>query len=233
MPIRKHPWTRLLVVLLFAACAGCGGKSGDDRTPAQDDGVVAESAKPRPRSQPKPEPPPTIPKLVLSKEFADKCRVSQGDQMPDADLRDLEGKPKTLKSMYGRKLTVVCLWSAGAAKGPQLLGLKQILRDLAEIGGKHKAPDVQLLGVNVKDSPEVAGELLKDADVAFANVLDPQGTFFDKVGTDALPRVYLLDESGRILWLDLLQLTSFDSNLRQLEFYIGIELKRKAKEAKP
>ena len=237
MPIRKHPGTRLLVFVLLAACAGCGGKSGDDRTATRDDGTfVAKPAKTpkktKPANKPKPEEPLKIPTVVLSKEFEEKCRVFQNQQMPDAELPDLDGNVKPLKSLYGAKLTVVCFWSAGTTpKGPQTFGLKQMLSDLAAVGGKFPSPDFQLLGVNVKDPPEAAGKLLKEANVAFTNVLDPQGTFFDKVGADALPRIYLLDAHGKILWFELLQLTSFDSSLRQLEFAVEIALGRKANKA--
>jgi peroxiredoxin len=235
MPIRKHPWTRLLMVLLLAACVGCGGKTGENQTGAPDDGVPVKTKKTVKKTtptgyKPKPEEPPKIPTVVLSKEFEEKCRVFQGQQMPDAELTDLAGNAKELKSLYGGKLTVVCFWSAGAAEGRQRIGLRQVLADLAETTDKYKAPEVQVLGVNVKDPPEVAGKLLKEAKVEFANMLDPQGALFDKIGTNALPRIYLLDAGGKILWFDLLQLTSFDSSLRQLEFAIKIAIKPEGEE---
>lgn len=237
MPIRKHPGTRLLVLFLLAAYAGCSGKSGDDRTAAtgDDGGIAVRPAKTRKKTKPvykpKPEEPPKIPTVVLSKEFEEKCRVFQNQPMPDAELTDLEGNAKTMKSLYGSKLTVVCFWSLSATpKGPQIIGLKQMLKDLAAIGGKFPATDVRLVGIDVKDPPDEAGKLLKEIDVTFTNLLDPQAAFFDKVGTDALPRIYLLDARGKILWFELLKLTSFDSSLRQLQFAAEIALRQEANE---
>ena len=34
-------------------------------------------------------------------------------------------------------------------------------------------------------------------------MLDPQGEYFKTVAKEKLPRVYLLDASGKILWFDI------------------------------
>ncbi len=232
MPTGKRSWTWLLMFSLLAVCWGCGGKTSEQRTaegPEGGGGLVktSKTGKTQPPRKPKPEPPPTIPKVELTKEYEQKCRVFQGQQMPEAELTDLESNAKPLKSLYGSKLTVVCFWSLGATpKGPPTIGLKQMLAELAAIGGKFPPPSVRFAGVDVNDPPEEAAKLLKEANVTFSNLFDPQGTFFEKIGTDALPRIYLLDAQGKILWFDLLKLTSFDSNLRQLEFCIEIALKQ-------
>jgi hypothetical protein len=69
---------------------------------------------------------------------------------------------------------------------------------------------VQVIGVNVGDSAEVVRERLAKAEATFPNLLDGDKKFFAAVATEKLPRVYLLDEKGKILWFD----TEFSDNSR-------------------
>ena len=215
-----------------------GGKTGDERTAATgDDGVgvvkpVKTAKKTTPRYKPKPEEPPKIPTVALSKEHEKTCRVFQYQQMPDAELPDLEGNTKAVKALYGQKLTVICFWSVGPSPDRlHILGLEQMLGELAAVAKNRGKKGVRVIGVNVKDSPEVAGKLLKESNADFDNLLDPEGAFFDKVATEALPRIYLLNAQGKVLWFDLIKVRSSDSSIRQLEFAIEIAVKQEQKSA--
>jgi len=86
-----------------------------------------------------------------------------------------------------------------------------------------------VIGINVGDPAEKAAEAVEAADAAFPNFLDPDGEYFAKIATGKLPRTYLLDADGRVLWFDLeYSLTT----RRQLEQAVEAAL-RDAPAAKP
>ena len=68
---------------------------------------------------------------------------------------------------------------------------------------------VAVVGVNEHDTAEVVRQRLAEAGASFPNLMDPDGSFFAKVATEKLPRVYLLrgkakpNEEGKILWFDV------------------------------
>jgi hypothetical protein len=233
MPIREHPWTWLLVVFLVVLCCGCGSKTGDDRTAAQDDGgvVVKPAQSPKkttPRYKPKPEEPPKIPTVAWSQEDLATCRVLVGDTMPDAELPDLQGQPQALKGLYGGRLTVVCFWTAGKTRKEELTA-REMLSVLAdEVAARYADQGVRVVAVNVKDSPEAIAKLLPaEGDGKVSNLSDPQGTLFDKLAKERLPRIYLLDPAGRILWFDM---EYSNGSMRLLHQGLKIALTQKPKD---
>jgi peroxiredoxin len=62
---------------------------------------------------------------------------------------------------------------------------------------------VAVVGVNTGDDPQAARELIKLAGARFPNLSDRQGEAFKQVATTKVPRTYLVDASGKILWFDL------------------------------
>ena len=51
-----------------------------------------------------------MPQLVMSVGHAAMCKVKVGDDLPDATMTDLAGKPRKLSELRGQKLTVVPNW---------------------------------------------------------------------------------------------------------------------------
>jgi hypothetical protein len=170
---------------------------------------VAEKAKPSPaaskpkQQQPAPPPPPTIPKVALSEELNASCLVKVGDAMPGAELPDAAGKISTLESLYGQKLTVVCLWTIGSHRS-QLVALSA-LRDLTkEVADPFGPKGVRLVGINVSNTPDDVRKEVSQAGAKFPNLLDSKGEYFAKLAKDKrMPRIYLLDSGGRVLWFDV------------------------------
>ena len=50
---------------------------------------------------------------------------------------------------------------------------------------------------------DVVAKHTEEADVTFPSLLDPGGAYFAAVATERLPRIYLLDADGKILWFDM------------------------------
>jgi hypothetical protein len=156
------------------------------------------------KSEQPPPPPPTIPKVALSDALQASCLVKVGDALPAAELSDAAGKTQTIASLYGRKLTVVCLWTIGTTERSKLVAeavLEDLTKDVVEPYGDK---GVRVVGINVGDPAAAVQEEFNQASAKFPCLLDPKGEFLAKIARDKqMPRVFLLDGAGKILWFDV------------------------------
>ena len=139
--------------------------------------------------------PAKIPPVALSKAHAALCKVIVGDTMPEITLSPLAGgAPVTLSSLFGEKATVVVFWSPDR---------RMAREQLADLGPDVVAPfgesGVAVVGIAVG----APAAMLKAAKREFPNLLDADGKAFAEVGSEKLPRTYLLDPQGEILWFDI------------------------------
>jgi peroxiredoxin len=142
--------------------------------------------------------PSEMPRLALSDAHASLCLAKVGDALPDAELVNLDGQTQQLSTLLGKKLTVVAFWTAS-----DRYSLEE-LEDLSRmVAAPYSGYGVNVVGVNTADSSDVARELSEKRDVVFPIVLDDGGKLLAQVSSGRLPRTYLLDADGKILWLDL------------------------------
>lgn len=200
---RNARWSVLAVAVLSIGVIGC--RPGEE--PSDSGGKkVSRPAKSRGQTEgttiikaPPPPPVPTvIPKVKLSKTQADSCRVAVGGVMPEGTLPQLGGSPVPLSSLYGKALTVVCFW-----KSDDLFAVAELGDLQSDVAGPFSEKDVQVIGINVGDPAPLATEKLRTQQATFPTLLDTNGEFFAKVATESLPRTYLLDAQGKILWFDI------------------------------
>ncbi|MGW8257214.1 MAG: peroxiredoxin family protein [Thermoguttaceae bacterium] len=177
--------------------------------------ITAEKAKPIGRAkQPTPPPPLTIPKVGLTDALRETCLVFVGDEMPTGTVLSSGGEKVSLPSHYGEKLTVLFFWTKGATPYAQQL-LHSALRDLqTAVAEPFQTKGVKLIGIFL-GSPQTADTQLEESGAKFANYFDPEGSFFTQVAKEKLPRIYLLDHSGKILWFDTEYSRSSQRNLLQ------------------
>ena len=213
MLLLNRSW--LIVVGLAIACAACQSKTAEEpavgkHSPASADRSSSalptshvDAAAVAPNSQ-EPAPPPTIPKVVLSETLRATCLVNVGQTIPDAELSDAAGKMQTFHSLYGQNLTVVSFWTIGATRRSQLVAAAA-LRDLTkDVAVPFAEKGVQIIAVNVGDSAAAVRQELDQTGAAFPCLLDPRGQFYAKIAKDGkMPRTFLLDASGKILWFDV------------------------------
>jgi peroxiredoxin len=147
--------------------------------------------------------PEVIPKVVLSGEDRATCLVDVGDTLPAANLPDLNGKMHTLESLYGPKLTVVCFWTMGTHRD-QLVA-DEALSDLAqEVAASFGPKGVAVVAIDVGDPADAVAKELSQTGATFPCLRDPNGGYFGKIAKgDQMPRTFLLDAGGRILWFDI------------------------------
>jgi peroxiredoxin len=162
-----------------------------------------------------PPPPPTIPEVHLTDALQELCLVGVDDPMPDAELTDPEGQKQALTALRGEKLTLVFFWTRGSSQFSAMaaqMALEDLQKDVRE---PYAAKGVQVVAVNEGDAPEAVKETMDGAGVTFPSLLDPDGALFAQVAKERLPRPYLLDAEGKILWFDLEYSQATRDNLMQ------------------
>jgi peroxiredoxin len=141
--------------------------------------------------------PAVMPEVVLSKAHAEDCLIRVGDEFPEFRLPDLMGRMQSLEILQGDSLTVVVLWS-----GDRLLAADQ-LRHLNEHIARYADLGVRSVAINVGQSPEHVRETAENLKLQVPMLLDLDRGLFSRVGKAHLPRTYLLDRDGSVLWLDI------------------------------
>lgn len=158
---------------------------------------VTPARKPKARS---PLEPPTdeMPKVLLSAEHEATCLVKVGDSLPATMLTNLAGEQKALTEFYGPRLTVVLFWSSGDTHA---------LAELADLGPDVADPlasrGVRVVAINVQEPAQRVREVAEPGAVNVPILLDPNGAYFARVAEGGLPRTYLVNATGKILWFDL------------------------------
>jgi peroxiredoxin len=103
-----------------------------------------------------------------------------------------------LADLMGKKATVVVFWKSDRRMTQQQLADMQ--RDVVDPYGQR---GVAVVGIAVNEREADAQAILKKARVTWPNLLDATGQAFAQLGSEKLPRTYLLDSQGKILWFDL------------------------------
>ncbi|NLX54111.1 MAG: TlpA family protein disulfide reductase [Planctomycetaceae bacterium] len=137
------------------------------------------------------------PVLAFSQEHRASCLVFLGDRLPAGSLPDVDGTPRALTETRGRKLTAVVFWSADNPYGlDQFQEMQNELVPLADEG-------VQVVAIHVGAAPTDYAQLCRDNGQDMLCLLDADGAYFAQVASRKLPRTYLLDADGSIVWLDM------------------------------
>jgi peroxiredoxin len=143
--------------------------------------------------------PPGVPPVVLSKGHANLCRVKVGDSLPAIELPKAGDTKKTkLSDLYGKAATVVVFWADDRKMSH--LEMADLATDVIEPYG---AKGVAVVGVAVKEKPEKATAAVKEVGKEIPMLVDDKGTAFAQIGSRRLPRTFVLDANGKILWFDI------------------------------
>ena len=213
-------WTILIGIGVMAASAGCPGREEPDALDSSD----------RPSFQPPapevaPEPVPVevtekapsseMPQVRMTEADRATCRVAVGDTMPEGELPDPEGASRPLAELLGKSLTVIFFWTEGDSTFSKMAATAT-LEDLEnDVFQPLSDEGVAVIAINENDSTEVVGHHAKESGATFPTLLDPGGAYFAAVATEHLPRVYLLDAAGKILWFDLQYTETTRASLKQ------------------
>jgi hypothetical protein len=143
----------------------------------------------------------TMPNVALSQQHAETCRVLVGGTLPTTTVRDLEGKEQPLAAFYGAKYTVVVFWNLGdPLAGEELDDLGPL------VAAPYAAKGVKVVAVCAGGTAEAVQNQLPKDSIKYPIVLDPERSALGLVATDSprlMPRTYLVDSSGKVLWFDI------------------------------
>jgi peroxiredoxin len=142
--------------------------------------------------------PAVIPPVQMSKQHEALNSVKVGDKLPAISLNRLGDRPTRLGELFGRTATVVAFWRADRRAS------RTLLADLGpDVIEPFRQRGVAVVGVAVQTSEGDARATLEKAAAQMPTLLDADGQAFAQVGKERLPRVYLVDGEGKILWFDI------------------------------
>ena len=141
---------------------------------------------------------PAIPPVLLSAGHAKLSRVQVGDSFPQLQLPRLGGANTDLSTLRGQRATVILFWNAD--RWMARTALTDMQRDIAN---HFDAGQVGVVGIAVRQPAGAVQAALNRAQVTFPQFLDSDGRSFATLGSVALPRIYVLDRAGRIVWFDI------------------------------
>lgn len=175
-------------IIAFTACLAAGTVLAQDATDTD-----------KPKLQ--------VPKVLLSTQHAEMSKVKVGDTFPDLALPTPEqgGEPTPMASQFGTEATVVAVLGGD---GPMA---KSMLRDLSFDINKPYAPagaalqrsKVVTIAIASGLSPDEAKQLAKKAEYKGLLLLDPKGEAVASLGSGRMPRVYVLNTEGEVVWFDI------------------------------
>ena len=137
--------------------------------------------------------PAKMPKVQFTKREQSLCKVKVGDAMPAIELPKVDGGERAkLASLLGKKATVVVFW-----KGDRRM-TNELLADLR--AGCDRAVWQSRRGSSRSCRKRVGRRALRKrstkAGAKFPNLLDADGKAFAQVGSERLPRTYVLDSAA-------------------------------------
>ncbi len=138
-----------------------------------------------------------LPTVSMSQEHRQSCLVFVGDEMPDGLPVDSDGKEHSVRQSLGKQHTVVVLWDA--ANPYALDQFQELAHDLAPFTRQG----VAAIAIHVGPAPENYQQLCQEFGQDTLCLLDPQQNYFAKLAQKKLPRTYVLDAKGGIVWLDI------------------------------
>ncbi len=119
--------------------------------------------------------------------------------MPDITLPQLGGNAEAkLSSFAGKSATVVVFWA-----GDRRMAREQLADMGPEIVQPFGKAGVSVVGIAVGAEAPAVQDAVTAAKADFPQLVDTDAKAFAQVGSEKLPRTYVLDPQGKILWFDI------------------------------
>ena len=140
----------------------------------------------------------TVPQVLLSEAHQKTCLLTIGDAIPNITVTDIEGTNHQLPRLLSDRLTVLLFWNEQSA-----LAMEQFRRLPVDVLAMFAEQGVKVIAINVGGEVARVRQLTGDAADKIVSLVDTDAAVFQQFATSLLPRTYVLDPSGRILWFDV------------------------------
>lgn len=187
------------LLLLLASAAGCAHSiavTGDpqvilpEKTPGDVESTTAEPAADNSTK---------FPRVVLSTIHTKWCNKFVGDAFPAIQLPRLDqGQSAEISSFQGSQATIVVFWTQD--RWMSQMALEDLQQELAS---SYDPAEVSIVGIAVKVAKREVQQIVANTQAEFPHLLDNEGKALAEVGSVAMPRIYVLDPSGKIVWFDI------------------------------
>jgi hypothetical protein len=153
---------------------------------------LSSAQAPAPKAPPG-EPAAVQPRVVLSAAHAKACKATVGDAAPDAMVQDAAGQAAALKGLRGPKLTLLIFWNSD----------NQVSSEEVRRLPKRLGTAVKIVAIH-SGKPAATGPPAAAGAGQIAHYSDATGAALGAFCTDGkVPRTYLLDAAGKIVWFDI------------------------------
>jgi peroxiredoxin len=139
-----------------------------------------------------------IAKVTLTQRHDSICKVKVGDEFPGLELPNLEGNSTSLSSLYGPKASVIVFFDQRIALSR--MQLADLTPDLVE---PFDEQGVRTIIIAVNQTADQVKQQVAAAGATCPTLIDTDGEAFAAVGSEKLPRTYVLDSTGKIVWFDI------------------------------
>nr|BAL54280.1 hypothetical protein HGMM_F14B06C24 [uncultured Planctomycetota bacterium] len=156
-----------------------------------------------------------IPSVVMAEVDRAQCKLFVGDGAALAVLPNLDSQETDVKQLLGSKGTVLVFFSAGDSQRERLLAsnlLADLQEDVVKVSGSS---GISVVAIHVGDDKGQLAGLVKDAQAEFPVLIDRDGKYYSQFASHVPPALYLLDSSGKIVWLDIEYSRATRENLKQ------------------
>ncbi len=140
-----------------------------------------------------------IPPVLLTNQHRQMCRVVVGDPFPPLELQPVAGgEAVALLDREGQAATVIALFDVPSPASITML------EDLGQrIAPQYSKRGVEIKAIAVQSDAQLISWLLTRTTFELPTFSDPTAAGFAQLGEKILPRVYVLDASGKVVWFDL------------------------------
>ncbi len=139
-----------------------------------------------------------IPPVLMTAGHRKLCKIGVGDSFPHVMLPRMNRGMVDLASLRGKKATVVVFWRLD--RWMARTALIDLQRDVAD---RFDAGQIAVVGIALEQSNSGAQRWTKESKITFPQLLDSSGAALAQVGRATLPRIYVLDQTGKVVWFDI------------------------------